>query len=96
MALGWKERFASTLAFFILDVGIGKPKQPPPPAVLRARVGRNNDAINLPELPVRPPTHLDTAPPIQLMRVPIDVLSTSATSQDAVAHARSSVVSGQG
>lgn len=55
VALGWKERFASPLAFFVLDVGIGKPKQPPPLAVMRARVGRHNDDLALPELPVRLP-----------------------------------------
>ena len=55
MALGWKERFVSPLAFFVLDVGIGKPKQPPPLAVMRARVGRHNDDLALPELPVRLP-----------------------------------------
>lgn len=55
MALGWKERFVSPLEFFFLDVGIGKPKHPPPLAVLRARVGRHNDPVDLPELPVRLP-----------------------------------------
>eukprot|EP00892_Ulva_mutabilis_P007895 jgi/Ulvmu1/5478/UM023_0014.1 len=53
VALGWKERFATPLAFFLLDVGVGKPKQPPPLAVLRARVGRHNDVVDLQDLPVQ-------------------------------------------
>lgn len=53
VALGWKERFASSLAFFLLDVGIGKPKQVPPAAITKARIGRHNDQIDLPRLPVR-------------------------------------------